>query len=288
MKLALGTAQFGLNYGIANHGGQVSQAEAGRILALAAARGIDMLDTAIAYGDSEQALGQLGVADWQIVTKLPSLPDDCKDVAAWVEMQISGSLARLGVARLHGVLLHRPDQLFGPHGAQLLFALKNLKEQGMTRKIGVSVYAPDELERLFNAMDFDLVQAPLNILDRRLMDSGWAQRLKGLGVELHVRSVFLQGLLLMPSNMRPAKFSRWAALWSAWERWLAETGLTPLQACLNFALALPEVDKVVIGVDSADHLREILAASDRLLPGMPEWPGALDPDLLHPARWSQL
>ena len=288
MKLALGTVQFGLNYGIANHVGQVSQAEAGRILTLAAAHGIDMLDTAIAYGDSEQALGQLGVADWQIVTKLPSLPDDCKDVAAWVETQISGSLDRLGVERLHGVLLHRPDQLFGPQGAQLLSALKQLKEQGMARKIGVSIYAPDELERLFNAMDFDLVQAPLNILDRRLTDSGWAQRLKGLGAELHTRSVFLQGLLVMPASRRPAKFARWAALWSEWERWLAETGLTPLQACLNYALVIPEVDKLVIGVDSADHLHEILTAIDRPLHGLPEWPSALDPDLLNPARWSQL
>jgi len=288
MKLALGTVQFGLNYGIANHGGQVSQAEAGRILALAAARGIDMLDTAIAYGDSEQALGQLGVAEWQIVTKLPSMPDDCKDVAAWVETQISGSLARLGVAHLHAVLLHRPDQLFGPQGAQLLAALKHLKEQGVTRKIGVSVYSPDELERLFNAMDFDLVQAPLNILDRRLMDSGWAQRLKGLGVELHARSVFLQGLLVMPASRRPAKFTRWAALWSEWERWLTETGLTPLQACLNYALAIPEVDKLVIGVDGADHLHEILAVINRPLPGLPDWPRAIDPDLVHPARWSQL
>lgn len=288
MKLALGTVQFGLNYGIANGGGQVSQAEAGRILALAAASGVDMLDTAIAYGDSEQALGQLGVADWQIVTKLPSVPDDCKDVATWVETQISGSLARLGVARLHAVLLHRPEQLLGPQGAQLLDALDRLKAQGMTRKIGVSVYAPDELERLFNAMDVDLVQAPLNILDRRLTDSGWAQRLKGLGVELHTRSVFLQGLLLMPTSRRPAKFTRWATLWSEWERWLTETGLTPLQACLNYALAIPEVDKLVIGVDSAEHLHEILAAIDGPLPGLPEWPSALDPDLLNPARWSQL
>jgi aryl-alcohol dehydrogenase-like predicted oxidoreductase len=288
MKLALGTVQFGMTYGIANHGGQVSQAAAGRILALAASHGIDMLDTAIAYGDSEQALGQLGVADWQIVTKLPSVPDDCKDVAGWVETQISGSLARLGVARLHGVLLHRPEQFFDLQGAQLLAALKRLKEQGMTRKIGVSVYAPDELERLFNAIDFDLVQVPLNIFDRRLMDSGWAQRLKGLGVELHARSVFLQGLLLMPASRRPAKFTRWAALWSQWERWLTETGLTPLQACLNYALAIPEVDKLVIGVDGVDHLHEILAAINRPSPGLPDWPGAIDPDLLNPARWSLL
>jgi hypothetical protein len=92
----------------------------------------------------------------------------------------------------------------------------------------------------------------------------------------------------MPASGRPARFARWAGLWSEWERWLTETGLTPLQACLNYVHAIPEVDRLVIGVDSAAHLQEILAAIDGPLPGLPDWPSGPDPDLLHPARWSQL
>lgn len=287
-RLALGTVQFGLEYGIANESGRVNLDEAGRILAEAADSGIGLLDTAIGYGDSERVLGQIGVADWKIVSKLPALPDECPDVASWVEAQVAGSLARLGVGGLYAVLLHRPEQLFDARGEQLLEALERLKAHGRTEKIGISIYAPDELDRLFDGMRFDLVQAPLNILDRRLVDSAWAQRLKRLGVELHARSVFLQGLLLMPASRRPAKFGRWQRLWSEWDHWLDETGLTPLQACLRYALSIGEVDKVVVGVDGAAQLREILAAATGSLTSLPNWPQNIDIDLLNPSRWSRL
>lgn len=288
-RLALGTVQFGLEYGIANESGRVSLNEANNILTEAASHGIGLLDTAISYGDSEHVLGQVGVADYKIVSKLPALPDECTDIAGWVDAQVAGSLARIGVDSLYAVLLHRPDQLFDTRGKQLLKALEHLKVQGRTQKIGISIYDPDELNCLFDGMHFDLVQAPLNILDRRLIDSGWAQRLKRLGVELHARSIFLQGLLLMPASRRPAKFRRWQDLWSEWERWLNEVGLTPIQACLRYALSVEEVDKVVVGVDSVGQLREILvAAAANSLTSVPNWPQNIDIDLLNPSRWNQL
>lgn len=288
-RLALGTVQFGLEYGIANESGRVSLNEVNNILTEAASHGIGLLDTAISYGDSEHVLGRVGVADYKIVSKLPALPDECTDIAGWVDAQVAGSLARIGVDSLYAVLLHRPDQLFDTRGKQLLKALEHLKVQGRTQKIGISIYAPDELTRLSDGMHFDLVQAPLNILDRRLIDSGWAQRLKRLGIELHARSVFLQGLLLMSDSRRPAKFRRWQGIWSEWERWLNEVGLTPLQACLRYALSVEEVDKVVVGVDSVGQLREILvAAAAGSLTGLPNWPQSIDIDLLNPSRWNQL
>lgn len=288
-RLALGTVQFGVEYGIANESGRVNSDEASRILAEAADSGIDLLDTAIGYGDSEHVLGQIGVADWKIVSKLPAMPDECPDVGGWVAAQVAGSLARLGVDRLYAVLLHRPDQLFGSRGEQLLAALECLKADGCTEKIGISIYAPDELDRLFNGMHFDLVQAPLNILDRRLVDTGWSKHLKHLDVELHARSAFLQGLLLMPASRRPQKFGRWQSLWSEWDRWLDEVGLTPLQACLRFAHTVDGVDKIVVGVDSVVQLREILAASTGgPLTSTPSWPRQIDIDLINPSRWNQL
>lgn len=287
-RLALGTVQFGLEYGIANQAGRVQLEDARYILQEAAAQGVDTLDTAIAYGDSESTLGQAGVSGWKIVTKLPALPEGCADVAGWVKVQIEGSLSRLGVSQLHGVLLHRPDQLLGENGKPLFEALQHLKAQGITRKIGVSVYGPEELARLMGEMQFDLVQAPLNILDRRLVESGWAKRLKEQGTEVHARSAFLQGLLLMPPDQRPAKFSRWTSLWSEWTRWLDETGLTPLQACLGYVLGVEAADKVVVGVDSVKQLKEILVASHSALPSLPNWPQAIDTDLINPGQWSQL
>ena len=288
MKLALGSVQFGLEYGVANQTGRVSPEDVENVLEEAAAHGVDTLDTAIAYGDSESTLGQAGLGGWKVVTKLPALPEGCADVAGWVEAQMEGSLKRLGVSQLHGVLLHRPGQLLGEDGQLLFEALQHLKAQGITRKIGVSVYGPEELDRLMAEMQFDLVQAPLNILDRQLVESGWAGRLKDRGAELHVRSAFLQGLLLMPAEQRPEKFCRWQPVWSEWARWLDETGLKPLQACLGYVMGVEEVDKVVVGVDSVKQLQEILAATHSPLPSLPNWPQPIDTDLINPSRWTQL
>ena len=288
MKIALGTVQFGLEYGVANQVGHLQLADVKSILQQAAAQGVDTLDTAIAYGDSESTLGQAGIHGWDVVTKLPELPEGCADVASWVETQIEGSRKRLGVSQLYGVLLHRPEQLLGERGKCLFKALEHLKAQGVTRKIGVSVYGPEELDGLMAEMRFDLVQAPLNILDRRLVESGCARRLKDQGTELHVRSVFLQGLLLMSAEQRPEKFSRWDTVWLEWTRWLNETGLKPLHACVGYAMDVEEVDKIVVGVDSVKHLSQILTATHSVVPSLPNWPQSIDADLMNPSRWSKL
>ena len=288
MKLALGTVQFGLNYGVANTSGRVSEQEVAVILQCAQTCGLDTLDTAIAYGESEAVLGRLGIERWNTVTKLPAVPENCQDVAQWVHEQIQQSMARLGVSQLHGVLLHRPAQLLEKMGPALYGALQSIKAQGKTRKIGVSVYGSAELDALFNAYALDLVQAPLNILDRGLVKSGWAGRLHDAGVEVHTRSAFLQGLLLMPAAQRPAKFNPWANVWRAWDGWLEQEGLTPLQACLRYVTNLPQIDRVVVGVDTAAQLQQIVQAADGKLATLPELDTLQDARLINPASWHQL
>jgi aryl-alcohol dehydrogenase-like predicted oxidoreductase len=288
MKLALGTVQFGLNYGVANTSGQVSSEVARDILQHAYQSGIDTLDTAIAYGESESVLGEIGVQPWKVVTKLPAVPDGYTDVTQWVQAQVQGSLGRMGVDSLHGLLLHRPGQLLEDIGTGLFDALQSLKADGLVEKVGISVYGPAELDALYGPYTFDLVQAPLNILDRSLVDSGWAQRLKNEGVEVHTRSAFLQGLLLMPKEKRHAKFDRWKDIWSEWDQWLAETGLSPLQACLRYANKLDCIDRVVVGVDNVAQLEEIIAAAEGVLPSLPQFKILQDDRLVNPATWNQL
>lgn len=284
-RLALGTVQFGLDYGVANRDGRPALDEVARILETAAASGIDTLDTAIAYGESEARLGAIGVTGWKVVTKLPAAPADCADLAGWVVAEVEASLRRLRVDRVHAVLLHRPAQLFGASGPGLMLGLQRLKDEGLAAKTGVSIYAPDELDALFAVSKPDLVQSPLNILDRRLLRSGWLERLQTRGVEVHTRSAFLQGLLLMDAGARPAYFERWQPLWQAWDDWLRSAQLTPLQACVRHALSVGSCQRVVVGVDSVNQLRQIVAASatEGLSP-----PAALaidDADLLNPAHW---
>lgn len=286
-KLALGTVQFGLPYGISNRTGQTTGAEASAILALARSAGIQTLDTAIAYGSSEVCLGELNVSGWQVITKLPEMPmNGCETVSGWVSNQLDGSLKRLGLASVHGLLLHRPAQLNRPGGAALYRALLEEREKGRVAKIGISIYGPDELDQLPTSMRLDIVQAPLNIFDQRMVTSGWISRLQDAHCELHVRSIFLQGLLLMQAEARPAYFSRWSALWERWESWLRMVGLTPLQACLRYALNTPGIAKVVLGVDNTAHLANILAAAEGETPMPPPSLGIEDIQLLNPAHWN--
>ena len=118
-RLALGTVQFGRSYGIANQAGQVSPDQVAKILGRASTAGIDTLDTAIGYGDSEAVLGQIGVGRWQVISKLPEIPAECQDVTSWVQTAVMSSLERLGISRLRGLLLHRPEQLLGSQGDEL-------------------------------------------------------------------------------------------------------------------------------------------------------------------------
>ena len=285
-RIVLGTAQFGLPYGVANTQGQITSEEGRNILTLAREAGIRTLDTAIAYGDSEAAIGELASADWQVITKLPALPDNSLAAPGeWVEAQLAASCARLKRNTLHGVLLHRPAQLLAPAGDALYRALIDARARGQVEKIGISIYGPEELDALPPAMSFDIVQSPLNVLDRRMFDSGWAGRLRQEGCELHVRSIFLQGLLLMQQDARPARFDPWLPVWQAWHRWLDENRLSALQACVRYALQVPDVTKLVVGVDSAAHLAQILAAADGELPPLPEALSKVAPTLLNPALW---
>jgi len=283
--LALGTVQFGLQYGVANKTGQVSPTEAEAILSRAARSGIDTLDTAIAYGDSERRLGEIGVGQWRVVTKLPPLPPTIPNAQTWVEGSIRDSLERLRVARLAGLLLHRSLDLLGPQGDALYRAMLAAREQGKVEKIGVSIYDPEELVRLKSRFSFDLVQAPFNVIDRRLESSGWLDRLHDAGVEIHIRSIFLQGLLLMQPQSRPMRFMSWQNLWQDWQRWLERTNLTPLQACLGFALSQRKISRVVVGVDRDLQLKDILDSVSVVDVQPPESLINSDPQLINPLSW---
>ena len=289
-RLALGTAQFGFSYGIANRVGRVSQEEVSAILGKAASSGVDMLDTAVAYGDSERCLGAVGVSGWRVVSKLPAIPSGCVDVSVWVSEQVKSSLSRLRINKLYGLLLHRPEQLHGEKGSSYWDALQAMKQEGWVEKIGFSIYDPLELDLLYPSYPPDLVQAPYNVFDRRLVESGWLECLWREGVEVHVRSVFLQGLLLMASEERPQLFQRWSSLWGAWEDWLRERRMTAVEACLAFVLSESRISKVVVGVDSLRQFEEILSASEKpsTVGSVPEELTCSDLGLINPSRWGVL
>jgi hypothetical protein len=285
-RLILGTAQFGMPYGIANTEGQTSQEEVEKILCRARAIGINTLDTAMSYGESERQLGRAGVGQWEVISKLSDMPVVCKDVKGWVYESVSGSLERLKVDKLHALLIHHSHQLSDLLGSTLYQAALSLKDQNVVGKIGISVYDPGELDNLWSDYRPDLVQVPFNVLDRRMATTGWVSRLHKADTEVHARSIFLQGLLLMDLNFQRTRFNKWEPIWNQWNSWLAAEQLTPLEACLNFVLSEENIDRVVFGIESLDQLNEVISCSQKIQAVAPPLVMMTeDPDLINPTNW---
>jgi len=289
LRLALGTAQFGLKYGLANPREEMSKKEASKIIQYARFSKIELIDTAIAYGSSEEVLGTIGVDGFKVVTKLPPIPEKIDDVHSWILKQVTQSLSRLGIQSLYGLLLHRSEDLLGKHGVELTKSLKVIKLCGLVEKIGVSIYDPVDLAKLIKVMRLDIVQAPVNLIDRRLEHSNWMQRLYSEGIEIHARSIFLQGLLLLPQKKIPDKFSRWSYLWSSWHEELKNKGVSQLAACLSYPLSLKEIDRVIIGIDCLNQLKQLIICTNTNQP-LEDWGFMISEDksLINPANWHEL
>jgi len=206
-----------------------------------------------------------------------------------VRDQVEASLKRLGQEKLYGLLLHRAEDLLGLHGAQLIEGLADLKNDGVVKKVGVSIYCPDMLNEILQRAPIDLVQAPLNVIDRRMETTGWLDRLKDNGIEIHARSIFLQGLLLMERRRIPHIFSRWSNLWDRWHERLKYLGSSPLAACLAYPLSLKQVDQVIVGVDSVKQLQDILTAVSEVDYTLDtSFMKSSDTRLINPSNWNHL
>jgi aryl-alcohol dehydrogenase-like predicted oxidoreductase len=253
-RLVLGTAQFGLDYGLNNRAGQPTLAAVAEVLAQAQAAGLTLLDTAAAYGNSEARLGKLLANDssFAIVTKLGAGPP------AEVSAHLEASLVQLRRSAVYGVLFHA----FGPlrDNPAAWEALHAARAAGLTQRIGVSLYHPHEAEWLLaEGFDLDLVQLPYSVFDQRF--AAVLPLLAARGVEVHVRSAFLQGLLLREPADLPPFFQPLAPKLVRLRALVAEAGIPLPVALLLFAVGAPGVARVVIGVDSTANLRENLAAA---------------------------
>ena len=176
----------------------------------------------------------------------------------------------------------------GSHKLGLYKALCDLRNDGVVEKIGISIYSPAELDALVPYFDFDLIQAPLNLVDRRILTTGWLGRLKDKDVEVHTRSVFLQGLLLMGRSKIPNKFLPWSSIWREWDFWLEkQQGVSALEACLAFPLQCQDVDRVLVGADGLDQLHAILNAAKYAGVNFPKIE-CNDESLINPAEWQNL
>ncbi|MGD9829852.1 MAG: aldo/keto reductase, partial [Hyphomicrobiaceae bacterium] len=282
-RLGLGTVQFGLPYGISNASGQVARAEAAGILDEAAKAGSGLLDTAAAYGTAEEVLADILAADasFRIVTKTLRLAEGLESVIARARL----SASRLGRA-CDTLLVHSAPDLAGRDGERFWRRLQDLKADGLFARIGISAYVADDPLGLAERFRPDVMQVPFSLLDQRLLADGTLAGLDRLGVEVHVRSVFLQGLVFMEPAELPPKLAHAAGRLAQVRAAIDHASSSPLEASLAFALSQPGVDIVLVGVTSRAELAGIVAAAGKA-PAELDWRQLAidDPVVLTPSLW---
>jgi aryl-alcohol dehydrogenase-like predicted oxidoreductase len=287
-KLGLGTVQWGLRYGLANQQGITPPETVREILSAAKGYGITILDTASLYGASEAVLGDNSLEGFRVVTKTPrfATPVITDEHVLTLTHTFSQSLQRLSTRKVYGLLIHHADDLLVPGGEKLVAAMMALKETGAVEKIGVSVYNEDQVDAVMKIFKPDIVQLPISVLDQRLLLNGQLARMKKAGVEIHARSVFLQGLLLMPLNSVPAYFDPIRPLLGQWHAAAEAQGLTPVQAALSFVRDIPYVDTVLVGVENLEQFRSCCVDFSVLATFDASGLACHDPMYINPALWN--
>ncbi len=285
MKLGLGTAQFGLDYGVSNRLGRPTEDEARAIVQAAATAGVSVVDTAPAYGESEAVLGRVldGHEAFSVVTKtVPGVADSRSVLHA-----LNASLNRLGRKNVYGVLAHHAEDAIGEKGKAVIEGLREAKSRGLVEKIGVSVYTASDIDSILKNFVPDIVQLPANVFDQRLIRSGHVSELKRRGVEIHVRSVFLQGLLLMSPIDVPANLSEARGPVERFDSACRTAGRSRLAGALSFALGNPDFDCVLVGVASLAELTGVLEAAKSAVSLDFSAFEVHDERILSPTRWNR-
>jgi uncharacterized protein len=251
-RIVLGTAQFGSDYGVNNKRGKVPESEVLEILDVALRSGIEVIDTAYNYGDSEDLIGRYVKKrgeKFKIISKLPS----CEGPE--VKELFRDSLSRLNVDSVYGYLLHDFNSF--RKAPQVWENLRKLKSEKKIEKIGFSLYYPGELESIIEEnIEFDLLQVPYNIFDRRF--GPLFARLKKRGVEVHTRSVFLQGLVFRNPEELSGSLAKVAGKLKSLGSIAADHSMTVAQLCLNYAAGNRDIDGIVVGVDNPGNLAQII------------------------------
>jgi aryl-alcohol dehydrogenase-like predicted oxidoreductase len=258
MKLALGTVQFGIEYGITNQSGKTSLAEVARILEYAKGK-INVLDTAPSYGVSERSLGENNLQEFNVITKTPYIENNCieqRDLEK-IEKYFFQSLEYLNTESVYGLLIHNSGDMLKKGAEYLYKKIWDFKKQGYIEKIGISVYNQMEIDLLCNEYSFDIIQIPINVLDQRLVKSGTLKRLKEKNIEIHARSIFLQGVLLNEISTLNSKFNEVIPLLSEYFSDLKKNNLTKIEGALSYINTINEIDRTIVGVNDLKQLDQI-------------------------------
>ena len=259
MKIALGTANFGQKYGLSKKNIK-SNKKIKKILKFSNNSNIKLIDTSDNYGSSEALLGKNNLKDFKVITKLKISDNEKKsdNLENIIFEKIEQSLFKLNIKKLYAILLHNSNDLKGNKKYKLIKILKKLKKKNLVSKIGISIYDPKELDFIWPFWKPDIVQCPFYIVDKRIYESGWLNRLKKNKIEIHVRSIFLQGLLLKNEKSIPKKFKKWENIFKELNSYCDDENILKIQVCINFIKSFKKISYVVIGFENILQIKKII------------------------------
>ena len=284
-RIIIGTAQFGLNYGIANSAGKMKIGEINKIIKYAGANSINNIDTAHAYGDSEQRLGNVGIKNFNVIVKLPATKPT-HPYNQWVKKSIHSSFKKLKISKADTVLVHNAKFLLDPKmGKKIYEELRKFKNDNIIKNIGVSIYSISDLKNIIKKFPIDVVLISLNIFDQRILNEKIINILKKKNIKIYTRSTFLQGLLLMPKHKIPKKFDRWKKKFDMWFAELKSKKVNAYDACLDFVLNNKNVDKTLIGIDDFKQFKEIFKDRSKFKINYNKFNSNKINKLINPAKW---
>ena len=284
MKLVIGSAQLGMNYGLFNNK-KINRKEFKKIENLVLRSNINFIDTATGYGNSENIIGNSRLKKLHIITKIKLPIKKNIHIRNWVSKEISRSLIKLKINKIYGVLIHNYKDLLGKNGKNYLLSLQELKRKKIIKNIGISVYSPQEIKKIWKFWKPDLIQAPFNPLDNRMLDSGWINILKKFKVKIFVRSIFLQGLLINEnSSFIINKNSK--ILLNKFKNWCYKNNVPLVQACLHFIKQFKKIDYLVVGFNDYNQLKEIIDVFKKKLIIIPKKFSTNKINLIDPRKWN--
>jgi|TARA_B110000259_G_scaffold182285_1_gene225663 aryl-alcohol dehydrogenase-like predicted oxidoreductase len=256
MKICLGTANFGQKYGL-NYGQQFKNLnEIKKIINYCINANIKFLDTSIDYGNTLSRLSKCDLSKFKIISKVTVINNNINTFSKNLDLQIQNTFELLGVNKIYSILLQRPEHILKFKNTDINKLFSNLKKKYNIKKIGFSFYDQNLLKLLINKIDMDIVQIPYNIFDNRF-EKVMIQMNK-LDIEIHSRSVFLQGVLLKKKENLNSYFMKWSKHFDLYNEWLVKNKYQPLEFCLNYVKKNININKIVIGVDSIDQLDQIV------------------------------
>jgi len=284
MRLVLGSAQFGMNYGILKNK-KINLKELKKIKNLSVKSKIRFIDTASNYGDSESTIAKSKLSSLNVITKIKLPKNKNINLENWTYKKIAGSLIKLKTKKIYALLIHNYEDLLGKRGKNYLSFLKKLKKKKIINKLGLSIYDPVEIKKIWKFWKPDIIQVPFNVIDNRIINSEWLKTLKSFKIKIFARSIFLQGLLVnRHDNLKFSKKQK--KVLDRFKDWCFKNNISTIKGCLHFVKQYRKIDYLIVGFNNYKHLKEIINCYKESQLKVPKIFSFNDLNLIDPRRWN--